>query len=347
MQVSFSSSKGVAVTNLNRVVRKQLSRFGVLLALLLTAACQSQERVVLTAIPTLSPTPRSTPLPVIPTSIPPGQGANPLQIMLVPAGGIEEAGAETVDLAAAIEDETGLVVEFQLVEQSAQALAALCDPVAEVVSVAWLDGMAYSVARSLDCGQSLLQVERGRGAESHTGKASSIIARKPLSIDQMSELDGRRFCRINYADSLSWLVPSVMMNKEGFLVTELRSVSDFADTETIIDALIRGECDAAGVPADTLERLAEQLGDDLENVTVVATSPEVPYTILVAPSELPLSIQEQLTDGLRKLAQDRNLSQKLELLLNQSALEVADDGDFGDFVEFVTSAGLDFTQLGN
>lgn len=318
-----------------------------LLLLTLVSACESESREVLTAVPTLSPTPRSTPLPGVPTPIPPGQEDSPLQIFLVPADDIEEAQSVVSDIASAITEETGLVIEFQLVEQSAQAILALCNPEANGVSVAWLDGVAYSVARELGCGQPILQVERGRGAAANTGQASSIIARQSLSVDQLSDLDDRRFCRINHTDSLSWVVPSMLMNKEGFSTTSLKTVSDFADVESLVDAVVKGNCDAAGVPVDALEQLADQLGEDLDKVAVVATSPAVPYSVLVAPSSVPAAIQESLREALQKLARDRALSQKFQVLLNQSVLEVAGKDDFEDFIEFVNSSGLDLTQLGS
>jgi ABC-type phosphate/phosphonate transport system substrate-binding protein len=266
---------------------------------------------------------------------------------MVPYSGIDEAQPVVVDLVSAIKTETGLVVEFRLVEQMSQALSALCNSGSSVGVAAWLDGLAYSIARSLGCGQPVLQVERGRGVGANTGVASSIIARKSLSINDLLELVGRRFCRINQADSLSWLVPSILMKKEGLSVTELRTVSDFDDTESLITAVVRGDCDAAGVPSDALDQFAEQFGDEYEKIAVVATSPVIPYSVLVVADDLPLSIQEGFGDALQRLAQNRTIGQKLQLLLNQSALQKAREIDFDDFIGFMMSVGMDFVQLGN
>lgn len=310
---------------------------------MLASACQGDSTVVLTATPALSPTSQSTPLAVDSQD----QAGSLLRIFLVPEGSIEEAQSVVADLVSALQDETGLKVEINLSEQSAQAILALCESGSDVVSVAWLDGIAFSVAHFLGCGQPVLQVERGRGADASTGKASSIIARKSLSIDKLSDLEDRRFCRINHRDNISWLVPSILMNRDGLSPASLRTVSDVEDVESLIESVVRGDCDAAGVPADALEQFADQFGEDLEKVVVVATSPVIPYSILVADSRVPAATQERLSEELRKLTQDRSLSQKLQLLLDQSALEAVNEEDFEAFIEFVTTSGLDLAQLGN
>lgn len=344
MELDSNAHKVVVLAKLNLITPRQLCYICTIFWLLaVTTACQPAISESLT----LSLTPRSTPLPVVPTPALPGQRSIPLQIVMVPYSGIDEAQPVVVDLVSAIKTETGLVVEFRLVEQMSQALSALCNSGSSVGVAAWLDGLAYSIARSLGCGQPVLQVERGRGVGANTGVASSIIARKSLSINDLLELVGRRFCRINQADSLSWLVPSILMKKEGLSVTELRTVSDFDDTESLITAVVRGDCDAAGVPSDALDQFAEQFGDEYEKIAVVATSPVIPYSVLVVADDLPLSIQEGFGDALQRLAQNRTIGQKLQLLLNQSALQKAREIDFDDFIGFMMSVGMDFVQLGN
>jgi ABC-type phosphate/phosphonate transport system substrate-binding protein len=289
------------VTDISNNILVRFNTVLFLLLLLIVTACQSQSTQALTPITASSQTSDSAQLLTDSPNRPDEQFDHVLQIALRPTGSIDEAEAASSELASAIKEQVELTIEFLIVDEEAEALAALCNSTSDKLTAAWLDGIAYVAARSLNCGEAILEVERGQGGNRHAGEATSIIAREDLSIKKLSDLDGRRFCRIGYQDQSSWLVPTLLMSKDGLKIDAFKSVTDKDDTEALIQSVIDGDCDAAGIPANALDEMADQLGDDLEKISVVSTSPKIPYTVLVVPAEVPLTTQQALSSAMRNL----------------------------------------------
>lgn len=316
--------------------------------LLPLAACREQAAQTLaTPLPTLTPTPFSTPLPAVPTAIPPGDPGNPVRMLVVPAGPASAARGAVADAQAALQDQSGLELEIQTVERYAEALAALCESASGRVAVAWLNAPAYMAARAQSCGQPALQVQQGRGADARTGQAVEIIATRG-TISTVSALTGRSFCRLNRQDFWTWLAPSLMMRASGLdPVSSLRAITDFDDLPNLIRAVAEGDCGAAGIPAGTLDELAGDLGSAVQQVRVIATSVEFPFAVLMLPPELPLDKRTALVDGLRAAAANTSTAVLLRPLLGQTALLPVTADDFADLEAFMTRTGLDFALLGN
>ena len=121
-----------------------------LLALMLASCRREAAQVQATAAPTLTPTPRSTPLPALPTAVPIGSAELPLQ-MVIPLS-VAGAKADTIAVQAALLEKSGLNVSIVVVEREADALAAVCSAGAQP-SVAWLGGLAFVAAHQRDCGE--------------------------------------------------------------------------------------------------------------------------------------------------------------------------------------------------
>lgn len=314
----------------------------------IAAACRRQaEEGGPASLPTLTPTPRSTPLPALPTAIPIGQEGNPLQMIIHPPGDIDDARDAADDFEAAILEQSGLVVQVELVERDAEALAALCDSSSGQVAVAWLNGLSYLAAQAQNCGQPMLQVERGARQDARTGEAASIIAEEGGSVTTYSSLRGKNFCRISYDDLYSWLVPSLMMRANGVDPLALETVADYETIPELVQAVAEGDCDAAGIPAEALDEFADEIGDAAGNVTVLDTSVEFPLAILVVPLQVPLGTRLTLNDTLETLAENSTTSVRMRPLLGQNALLAVTTDDFVTIADFISSTGLDFSQLGN
>jgi ABC-type phosphate/phosphonate transport system substrate-binding protein len=318
-----------------------------MLLIVLISACRRQTVEALsTALPTFTATPRSTPLPAIATTIPPGQEDNPIQMVLRPAGDVAAARRAISDLEAALLKNTKLSVQIELVEREALAVAALCASTSEKSAMAWISGMAFLAAQAENCGQPLLQIEQGRGSAATTGSASSIVVR--TGINSYDALQGRIFCRITYTDPTSWLIPSLMLRSNGLnLISDLKTITDFPSIPELVKAVGSGKCDAAGIPADAMEQFADELQAIQTKVSILETSVDFPYSILMLPTEIPLGTQTALQTALLKLAKDRTIGPKLRLLLGQDALVEVETDSFSALTEFAATTGLDFTQLGH
>lgn len=316
-----------------------------LLLILSVAACRPQAAAVQpTAVITLTPIPRSTPLPLLPTAVPVGQGDNPLRLIINAAGEVAE---DTVsDLEAAIETRTELSVKIELVDTDAEALTALCSATPEQPALAWLSGMAFAAANANRCGQPQLVVSRGTGASAATGQTVTVIARR--GIDALSGIDGRIFCRISSTDLVSWLVPSLMMEAAGLSpIVDPKTIKDYETPEELVKAVSSSACDAAAIHDSSVAELVTDDETVAARVTTVSTSAEIPYAVLTASSDIPLASLTALNDELVRLSRDRQLRTQLKELLGQDALEEVTPEDLQSFLEFVESSGQDLTQLGN
>jgi ABC-type phosphate/phosphonate transport system substrate-binding protein len=320
-----------------------------LCAALAVVGCRRQNNAGgLVSQPTLTPTPRSTPLPSVPTAVPVGNANNPLQMAIYPEGNTRDAQNAVSDIEDAIKEQSGLVVKIQLVERYAEALAALCGSATGTAAVAWLNGPAYMAAQAQNCGNPVLQVERESGGDAKSGEAAAIIAAKGKGVNNVPSLKGKTFCRLNNGDFYSWLAPSLMMRASQLNpVTDLKAVVDKSDIPTLIKAVASGDCNAGGIPANALNEFADQLGDAKDKTAVVANSIDFPYPVLVMPLEVPLGTRLSLTKTLTDLAEDKDNARQLRALLGQETLRPVTAEDFKDLATFMQSTGLDFAQLGS
>jgi ABC-type phosphate/phosphonate transport system substrate-binding protein len=318
----------------------------ILLSLLGAACRQAQVVIEPTSVPTFTPTPRSTPLPAIATPIPAGQTDNPIQMVLRPEGDRQTAEDAVSDFEAAMLDKTGLVIEVALVDQRSEVLAAICDAAGRP-SIVWLDGLGYLAARAQECGEPVLQVQRGSEDALENGRAAAIIVQKDGEISSLAELSGKTFCRLSAEDGSSWILPSLFMRTEGIDPFGLEAVTDYSDIPRLVRAVVRGDCDAAGIPADALELFADDLGDNAEEVSILETTLELPFALLLMPTTIPLATQQNLSSALVDMAAVSETALTLRAFLGQQALTPVNADDFLDLGKFIADTGLDFTQLGN
>ncbi len=319
-------------------------------ALLLLPACRRQvAQVGPTAAPTMTVTPRSTPLPAIATVVPAGAEDNPLQMVIRPDGSMSAARSAIADFEAAILEQSGLVVRVELVERYAEALAALCDSSGGQVSVAWLNGASYVAAKAENCGTPILQVERGTRRDAKTGEAASIIVNADANISTISALRGKSFCRIAYDDFYTWLAPSLILKANGLNpLSDVGAVTDYEDIPALVAAVADGDCDVAGIAANALDEYADVIGDVSETVEILTTTDTAfPFAVLMIPPDVQLGTRISLNNVLVSLAEDSTTAVKMRALLGQNAIIPVTADDFTDLTDFVESTQLDFSQLGN
>jgi ABC-type phosphate/phosphonate transport system substrate-binding protein len=329
------------------IKHRNFSRFGLfsaLIALLLLAAClpEEQQQGPLSQA-TLTPTPRSTPLPPVPTVIPPGLEDNPIRMVIRAASGRRSliSGAQIKSFEDAILEQSGLIVRITLVDRYAEALAALCDSRPTNVVVAWLDGVSYEAAKALNCGEAVLQIER----RSQTGDPGQIVTNGEQKIANLRALSNANFCRLGYDDYYSWLVPSLILRANGVDPADgLTTVTDYPDSDALIEAVAAGECAATGISESAFNALRGRLRTSLD---VLETSPPLPYGVLMYPLALTLGERLRLTDALLALAADLDGGDVMQPFLAQDGLAAVNAGDFDALSAFLGRTGLDFAQLGN
>lgn len=318
--------------------------------LVLLPACRrqaAQSGPVIAA--TLTPTPRSTPLPAVATAVPAGAEENPLQMVIRPEGSMLAARSAIADFEAAVLEKSGLTIKVELVERYSEALGALCASSGGQVTVAWLNGAGYVAANAQNCGTPVLQVERGARSDARTGEAASIIVNADANISTLSSLRGKTFCRISYDDFYTWFAPSLILKASGLNpLSDVGSFNDQTDIPAVVKAVAAGDCDAAGIPAGALDEYADAIGEDAEKVEILSTTDVVfPFAVLMIPSDVQLGTRIALNDALVALSEDSTTAVKMRALLGQNAILPVTNSDFEDLSEFIGTTRLDFAQLGN
>ena len=333
--------------------KSQVLMIGLIGFALLATSCRRLPFAPPTTIPTITPTPRSTPLPPVATAIPLGSADNPLHMKIVapassdatPEVGTQEPFATTVsDLAKALHDDTQLTIQVETVASDAEALAALCDSPRGTVSVAWLSGIAYAAAYAQGCGSALLEVERGVGASASPGDQARIIVNAALGLSGVGDLAAHTFCRLGYANAESWLIPSLMLQSSGVAISDLKAVRDYDDASAMIDDVAAGTCDAAGISASEYDLIAN--ADARAKIRTLQQSVTIPYAVLVVPEAVPLGQQEALSSALISIGNGSRAS-ILKPLLNQDQIAAATDTELGTLRSFISRAGLDLAQVGS
>jgi ABC-type phosphate/phosphonate transport system substrate-binding protein len=313
----------------------------VLLLLCIIAAGCRRIDVGPTPIPTLSPTPRSTALPALPTSVPLGSEANPIQMMVV----LSDPTAIATELTAfqtAITDATGLSVQIIAVERPAEALAAICASPEGVVSVAWLDGLTALAADAQGCGDLTLTAVRQLNDETTAAQTIQIITRR--ATESIAALEGRTFCRVSAADLETWLYPSIMLKANSLdVVRDIEGTEEFASAAEVAAAVAGNDCDAAGISTETFAALDEDMQDDL---TVLEPTLSVPYRVLVYPQQASLGIRSAIDNALGGFAGNPEQLPLLQVVLMADSVRPVIPDDLESLRDALRAANLDLAQIG-
>jgi ABC-type phosphate/phosphonate transport system substrate-binding protein len=312
----------------------------ILLAVIMTTLAGCREEVP-RAAPTLSPTPRSTPLPPLPTSAPAGSEDNPIQMVFV--NGQAELEAPVQTLTDAIAEASGFAITLTPVTRQAEALAALCNTVSGVPTIAWLDGITALAADARRCGDLRLALERQTEDSGSTTETIQLITN--AEINTVAQLSGRIFCRLNASSAETWLYPSLLLQANNVnVVSGLDKIADYDDIPALLAALADGDCDGAGVPAAELVALDE---DVASKINVLDVELQAAYGILVYPQVVPLGVRDALDEALLALAADEANDELLQTLFNANSIRPADAIDFASLRETLGRAGLDLAQIGS
>ncbi len=316
--------------------------------LLLTTSCRRLRDAPPTQIPTLTPTPRSTPLPPVPTDVPVGTTKLPLHLTIVrPASGTtpEAMDAAAVSLGKTLSTQTKLTIQIDLVDSDAEALAALCNSANGTVTAAWLNGIAYGAAYAQRCGTAGAEVERGTLASATNGDEARIYVNPDSKIASVTDLAKKTFCRISVTDLYSWLVPLIMMNTGGFTSTgDLLAIRDYDNPSQMIAATLDGTCDAMGIAGSLFDTTASDTART--TLTLLQKSSTIPFAVLVYPPQVLDDVQQKVTNALVALGTGADAA-SIKPLLNQDQIAAATDGDFSSLRAFIDRAGIDLAQAGS
>ncbi len=310
--------------------------------LFLLAACGGGPAApTVTPLPSLTPTPRSTALPPVATEQALGSADRPYQVVLVPP---ENSSATGTALETFLTNRTGETFKVQIASGYGDVLSALCS---DVPTFGWLDGLSLLAAEAQGCSTPALRIKIGTGADASTGVRADLVVRSASKITAISGLKDRDFCRLNAQDTISWVLPVMLLRSGGVNpFTNLHSVKDYADTAAMLQAVDDGVCIAAGIPAGTLTRYqVTDKGGETDITKLInplgPSSPELSYGGLMVSNLVP----KDLSDTVTRLFLDN--PDQLKNLVTADGLLKASSSDFGDMERLIQSAGMDLQTLGN
>ncbi|MBN1680603.1 MAG: PhnD/SsuA/transferrin family substrate-binding protein [Anaerolineae bacterium] len=280
----------------------------------------------------MTPTPRSTALPLAADAPTLGDPERPISINFVIPEDDRDSnviGAKN-DLEAYLEDQLDLTVNVGFLENDSEAIKDVCSGRPTAV---WASPFSL-VAAEQTCGAVPgLSITRGRSTRETIGTTIEIVAHTDIS--SLSILSGWIFCRIDAQDVDSWVFPSLLMASEGVNpFIDLGGVQDYPDNEAMLLAIYNGECAAAGMPPGEFDTLVDTLAselttgenpvtrDDIRNIMCVIRPAAdvafpgnmeawqgygrnmIPYEGLIFPpdSALPPALREQIAESILDFA---------------------------------------------
>ncbi|MEO0597535.1 MAG: PhnD/SsuA/transferrin family substrate-binding protein [Chloroflexota bacterium] len=365
--------------------------FGVLLS-----ACGLAEPEIIIPTATATGTPISTELPVVETAVPAGfSDDNPIQIVIVPADS-ETANANATALEEAISELVTVAIEVVIVETQAEAAEFVCNSGGGTQSVAWVDGMTYAIIQARGCGIGALRSV----VDDETGTTGVLLLTRDEPLPEETESDDEEdaeeeeiedptlegsiegtFCRTSVDSVFGWTLPVIYYAAEGFSVVDLNDVNELEDNTAIIDAMLSGQCDAAGMLETDWETALDNAEDDTleRTVFVVNTTPEIPNGVLAFPFSISLDVITQIEDAFITLDVSAGRSEVVEeetdaeatdeadaneedvddqpaisvdadlmdALFGESSLERVSAEDIADLLILIDESGINFAELGN
>lgn len=322
------------------LTRRHVHVLTLVILLALASGCRRADTSGPRLQPTLTPTPRSTPLPALEPTQQPGTDGNPITIIVVDTAQSRRASSAADDLAETLSEAAELRLSIDLVSSTADAVAALCASFDGSPTVAWLDALGYAAARALDCGTPDLWIERGTGSDRSPSATLQFIVPSSSEITGPTGLVGVDLCRVGVTDYATWRAALLLMHANRLDPFTLGDVQDMEDVEAVIEAVADGTCSAV-VDARDYDEYA--VGALRTSIRVLNQDAQFPHLILMSPREIPLAARAALDQAFLDAEGDADL----ELLLSSDGLSQIDSDDLSAFDRLLEQTGLDFAQLGN
>ncbi len=270
-----------------------------------------------------------------------GTENNPIIWSFVPSGEMERVASGAESVADLITEETGLIVETNVATEYAGVIEAMCsDPVeAHMGSLATF---AYVLAAKRGCAEAALVAVR-YGSATYNGQ---IIVRADSGITELSQLEGKTFCRPDPLSTSGWIIPSLDLAAAGVDPDMgLAEVVDAGSHDAVVSAVYNGDCDAGATYVDARGTIEEDNPDVKEVVSVIHTSVDIPTDGVQFAPAVPEDVRTQIVDALLKIAETEEGQEALDTAYSWTGLEEHGDEFYDPFRQLLDAAGVDVEEL--
>lgn len=315
-----------------------------LVVLLLITACGATEAPP-AAEPTVAAEPSPTAEAAAPTEAAPeaetdlGTEADPIVMSFVPSGDTQEIIASGDEIAAAISEATGLVIEANVGTDFAAVREAMC---AGQAHIGWLNTFNYVLANEV-CGVDVGLVTERFGLSTYQGQ---FIVRADSGIETLQDLEGKVMCWVDPNSTSGYIIPRITLAAEGIDPdTAFSRTLEAGSHNNVVIQVYNGECDAGVTYVDARSAVETDFPDVNEQVVILATTGDIPNDSVSFIEEFPAAMRQQIVDALLDFASTEEGVAALENLYSISGLQAAEDSFYDAFRADLSRAGLDIEEL--
>lgn len=268
-----------------------------------------------------------------------GTEDNPLVWVLVPSQDTETVLTGAEDIAAALEEETGLVLTPIISTDFTGAVEAMCSSEAHIGA---LNTFNYLVAAGRDCAEVGVASVRF-GSTFYTGQ---VIARADSGITEITDLAGKTFCRPDPTSTSGWVIPSLAMRAAGLdPEADLAEIVDAGGHDSVVIAVYNGDCDAGSTFVDARGNVEEDFADVREVVSVLQESAPIPNDNISFGPDVDDETRQTLVDFFIGLTGTDAGLELLNTVYSWSGMEVVGDDFYDGFRQTLEAAGVSFEDL--
>lgn len=268
-----------------------------------------------------------------------GKAASPLVWVLVPSQDTEAVLAGADEIAQAVEDASGLVMNPLVTTDYTGAVEAMCSDEAHMGA---LNTFNYVLANERGCADVALASVRF-GSTFYSGQ---VVTAPGSGIESVADLAGRTFCRPDPTSTSGWVIPSIAMQAEGIdPETDLADIVDAGGHDGVIIAVYNGDCDAGSSFVDARSIVEDEFPDVMDKVIVIAESAPIPNDNISFASGVPENIRDDILAVFLDLASTEAGLEILNSVYSWSGMEVVQDSFYDGFRQQLEAAGLNIEEL--
>src|SRR5207245_2172087 len=131
-----------------------------------------------------------------------------------------------------------------IAKSESDILQALCS---DTPTFAWVDGWTLLAVQAQGCASVAAQIR----LKGQLGVRSDIVISPSAAISSVAGFKNRIFCRLSDQDTVTWVLPELMMRAGGFNPSDLKAAQSYPDVKSMLQVVANNGCIAA-IPAGTL-----------------------------------------------------------------------------------------------
>lgn len=270
-----------------------------------------------------------------------GTEENPIIWAVVPSGETERVVSGFEQVAALVQQETGLYIDPLVATEYAGVIEAMCSdpPKAQMGSLATF---AYILASERGCAEAELVSVRF-GSTSYNGQ---IFVRADSGINTIADLKGKTFCRPDPLSTSGWIIPSITLRANGVDPdTDLAEIVDAGSHDASVAGVYNGDCDAGSSFVDARTNIEEDYPDVMDVIKVIEVSADIPNDGVQYVPSFPREMRDQINNALLNIAQTDAGLEALDIAYQWGGLERVDDSFYDPFRQVLDAAGVSAEEL--